>query len=256
MGHCLGQGGGAGPCSSTCRIITRALSPDDRFVALGGLDDRRPNRQLDPAIRIWELTSGQEVAKLQGHEARTRYLAFSPDGRWLASGCLGNNIKKEETIRIWDMATGRELRRFEGHLGPITTVAFAFTADGRSLVCTRGDATALVWDLTDLAEAVAADRPIADEVLKAWWDELAGADARAAYRAAGSLAFLRPSRSCGNICSQERWVARTMYPLQMGRSDHPKSCGACALSRHLSESGRPRRERSSSDCRWETRTLW
>jgi WD40 repeat protein len=166
-----------------------ALSSDGRFVALGGLDDRRTNRQLDPAIRIFELASGQEVATMRGHETRTRNLAFSPDGRLLASGSVGTVVTKDETVRIWDVATGHELRRFEGHLGPINTVAFAFAPNGRSLVCTSGDATALVWDLSDLAGAPAADRPLAADELKARWAELAGADARGAHRARWALGF-------------------------------------------------------------------
>jgi hypothetical protein len=93
------------------------------------------------------------------------------------------------------MASGRELRRLEGHLAGVN--AIAFTPDGRSVVSASADATALVWDLSDLSGHPMADRPIPAEELNARWAELAGDDARAAYRATWALsvpsaiAFLR-----------------------------------------------------------------
>ena len=46
---------------------------------------------------------------------------------------------------------GRELRRCEGHLAAVNAVAF--TPDGRSVVSGSDDATALVWDVSDLRES-------------------------------------------------------------------------------------------------------
>ena len=92
--------------------------------------------------------------------------AFSPDGRWLAS-CSGDRRSgNDRTVRIWDVATGRELRRFEGHRGTVNAVAF--TPDGRSVVSGSEDATALVWDVSDLTDRrpvptlrIPFDRPVA-----------------------------------------------------------------------------------------------
>ena len=49
------------------------------------------------------------------------------------------------------------------------------------------DATVLVWDVSDLADRRNTTRPITDEGLRAWWAELDGDDARAAYRAGWAL---------------------------------------------------------------------
>ncbi len=141
--------------------------------------------KFDPAIHIWELASGQEVATLEGHEESTRGLAFSPDGKLLASCSGGSPTINDQTVRVWDLATSRERRRFEGHCGAVNAVAF--TPDGRSIVSGSEDATALVWDVSDLKDDSKTDEPLTPESLQARWDELTGNDARAAYRAARAL---------------------------------------------------------------------
>ena len=139
----------------------------------------------DPPIHLWELASGQEVATLEGHKESTRGQAFSPDGRLLASCSGGYRSSNDQTVRIWDVATGRELRRFQGHRGAVNAVAF--TPDGRSVVSGSNDATVLVWDVSDLADHLNTAQPITDEGLRTRWAELAGNDARAAYRAGWAL---------------------------------------------------------------------
>jgi WD40 repeat protein len=132
------------------RSRAAALSPDGRLVALGGIvfPTVPEGILLDPTIRVYELSTGRAVATMKGHEETTLGLAFSPDGRLLASGSGGPYWANDCTVRIWDVATGRELRRFEGHRGAVTAVAF--TPDGRSVVSGSEDATALVWDVSDL----------------------------------------------------------------------------------------------------------
>jgi WD40 repeat protein len=60
------------------------------------------------------------------HAAPVLALAFSPDGKRLASG------SRDQTVRVWDVATGRELRRPARDLGEVTGVAF--TADGKTVI--------------------------------------------------------------------------------------------------------------------------
>ena len=61
--------------------------------------------------------------------------------------------------------------------------AVAFTPDGRSVVSGSEDATALVWDVSDLRDTAKTVEPLNPESLQAHWNALAGNDARAAYRA-------------------------------------------------------------------------
>jgi WD40 repeat protein len=59
-------------------------------------------------------------------------VAFSPDGRLLASGSYDY-----DTIKLWEVASGREVRTLSGHTNDVTSVAFS--PDGRLLASGSGD---------------------------------------------------------------------------------------------------------------------
>jgi WD40 repeat protein len=171
------------------------ISPDGRFLATRGPGDHPRGGSGVPPIVLWELASGQVVATLEGQDEDYICRSFSPDGRFLATAFGRRGTIHHSMVRIWDLATGRELRRFAGHRGAVLVVAF--TPDGRSVVSGSEDATALVWDVSDLRKDPAFDAPLSRESLQAMWDRLARNDARAAYDATWALsvpsavAFLR-----------------------------------------------------------------
>jgi RNA polymerase sigma factor (sigma-70 family) len=178
---------------------TAEFSPDGRLVAIGCIAPRTPGRRntgdhlIDP-IRVWELASGQEVAALLGHTDSSNGLAFSPDGRMLASvnGAVLNYA--DPGLRIWDVASGKPLRRFK--YPPLGAHEVAFLPDGRSIVTAGDDGTALVWDVSDLADRRPPELPDA-KALEALWSDLASDDAPRAHRASwalsdpGAVPFLR-----------------------------------------------------------------
>jgi WD40 repeat protein len=64
-------------------------------------------------------------------------VAFSPDGRTLASGSA------DATVKLWDVASGREVRTLSGHARGVDSVAFS--PDGRTLASGSGDNMVRVW---------------------------------------------------------------------------------------------------------------
>jgi len=93
----------------------------------------------DYTIKLWDLDSGREVRRFEGHEGTVYALALSADGKRLVSGSL------DGTARLWDMDSGNQVAMFDSQTGPIYAVAFA--ADGT--VLTGGnDRTIRDWPAT------------------------------------------------------------------------------------------------------------
>ena len=90
------------------------------------------------SIRLWDPQTGTELKQLAGHKNFVMRLAFSPDGRMLASGSF------DSTIKLWDLSSGRELRTIAGHSGGVN--ALAFSPDGRFLVSGSDDGSARLWN--------------------------------------------------------------------------------------------------------------
>src|SRR5262249_8524332 len=91
-------------------------------------------------VRLWSLKSGKEVALLTGHDDAVRDVAFSPDGRWLATAGEAG----DRTIRIWDLTTNSEVHALKGHTDCV--YAIRFSGDGNWLASGSVDGTVRLWD--------------------------------------------------------------------------------------------------------------
>jgi WD40 repeat protein len=129
-----------------------ALSPDGRrlAVACGRLfETRQPG-----VVRLWHLAPGgkagpEEGPDLSGHKVNVMAVAFSPDGKTLASA-TGNYEERQEVagdVILWDAATGKPKGGFRGQ--PTGGVwSLAFSADSRTLAVGGKDKVVTVWDVS------------------------------------------------------------------------------------------------------------
>jgi len=96
-------------------------------------------------VKIWDAQTGTDLRTLKGHGGFVWKVAFSPDGRYLASGSW------DSTVRVWDLKApeSAEPVTLRGHAGFIRSLAFS--PDGRRLASASGYAgqgEVKVWDAT------------------------------------------------------------------------------------------------------------
>jgi WD40 repeat protein len=91
-----------------------------------------------PAVPLWDAGTGAGLQTLKGHTSRVYAVAFSPDGKTVAS------TSNDATVRLWDAGTGAGLQTLKGHTDWVN--AIAFSPDGKTVASASGDATVRLWD--------------------------------------------------------------------------------------------------------------
>ena len=108
-----------------------SFSHDSRFPAVGDYEGN---------VTVLNIETGMEEYTIKrAHGEFVICTAFSPDGRFLATG------SPDRTVRLWDAATGKAVKTFIGHKGIIYCLAFSH--DSSRLASSSHDKTIKVWQL-------------------------------------------------------------------------------------------------------------
>jgi WD40 repeat protein len=103
-----------------------AFSPDSKILACEG---------VDRTVILWDLAEGKPRRTLKGHQGAVEAVAFSSDGRWIATGA--RTAKKDDyEVIVWDAKTGEVKRTFPGLTEWVHVVAFS--PDGKTLTICGG----------------------------------------------------------------------------------------------------------------------
>ncbi|MDE0466486.1 MAG: WD40 repeat domain-containing protein [Candidatus Poribacteria bacterium] len=118
----LGKGG----------INLMRFSPDGTHLVVG----------TDVAVWVYDVPNGNETALFTGHGGQVNALAFSPDGKILASGGAANPI-----IQLWELETGSKLATFKLAERHDSATALAFSDDGTTLISLDKFGDIISWDV-------------------------------------------------------------------------------------------------------------
>ncbi|WGV26407.1 protein kinase domain-containing protein [Halotia branconii] len=129
------------------QVSSVAFSPQGKLLATAS---------FDRTIHLWQLTTQKSEGQFQnhpcctllgsllGHTRAVLTIAFSPDGKILATGSDDN------TIKLWEVSTGQLITTLSGHSWSV--VAIAFTADGETVISASWDKTVKLWRVSTAEE--------------------------------------------------------------------------------------------------------
>lgn len=106
-----------------------AYSPDGKLLAACDSDQ----------LKIYDPVSGELLMRLSSHEGDVISVAFSVDGKYLATGSV------DTSVRIWNANSGDILFVLEGHSAEVG--GLAFSPDGKLLFSSSEDGTLIIWDM-------------------------------------------------------------------------------------------------------------
>ncbi|MBI1830776.1 MAG: WD40 repeat domain-containing protein [Planctomycetes bacterium] len=118
-----------------------AISPDGKTLATGASDQflKGGFNVTDGDIHLWDVQTKKKTAVLKGHASTVYGLAFSPDGKTLAS------CSSDKTVRLWDVATNNPIATLREHTDAVYCIAYS--PNGKTLASGGKDKTIKLWDV-------------------------------------------------------------------------------------------------------------
>lgn len=118
-----------GDAFDTNAVTSLVVSPDAETVAVG---------HEDGTIRLWSISTGEELVTFSGHRSAVNALLFIEDALQLVSGA------NDTDLIVWDIVNEAGIVRLHGHSGPITDIAYL--EEQKLLLTTSRDHLVKVWD--------------------------------------------------------------------------------------------------------------
>jgi len=134
------------PIGHTNWLSSVKFSPDGQRIVTASWDG---------TAKIWDASTGELLANLEGHTGVVESAVFSPDGKKIVTA------SDDHTAKIWDASTGKVLVKLEGHTDNVLSAAFS--PDGKKIVTSSRDKTAKIWD-TSTGKLMANLKSHADQV--------------------------------------------------------------------------------------------
>ena len=173
-----------------------AFSPDSRQIASAG--------NVNGEVEIYDTESGQISMILEGHTKTINQVAFSPDGKLIAT------CSNDRTIGLWEAQSGDLIQWLSGHQARVNRVAFS--TDSSRLVSGADDNTIRLWDSEngDLLETL----ELGDENWRVDFLDILDDNESVIYRISKY-----PSPYIGFIHEQALWNTRSGESLEIGGGD-------------------------------------
>jgi len=149
LGHVLPQIPFAKP-PQRVPVMCVAFSPDGRHVASGSLFPN-PVELGDPrkalgVVKVWDPATGRVDVTFGKQVGLVDSLAFSPDGKRIAS----SSLNEDNTFAVWDASTGEDVHVVRGHATHVHHLCFS--PDGHFIASASTDGSVKLWNATTLAE--------------------------------------------------------------------------------------------------------
>lgn len=199
LGTCTEENKERGLCHSvqqghTQPTVGASFSPSGEFVITASQDG---------TARVWDVSTGQNLAELRGHTGVVTSAKFSPDGKWVVTASLDN------MALAWNAASGEIATELSGHADGVESAAFS--PDGKFILTVSKDKTAQLWEastgrsiaLLDEVEN-AAFSPDGRLIATTKWDKTVQIYACEVCGSIEELLALAPTRVTRGLTKEER----------------------------------------------------